>query len=166
MAATNLSQLLPYHQVRILKEIKEQLSTAPLTKTKREKLIEGLRPPWANVEKPFYQLKIVPFRIFYEVHGSEVEIMLIRLKTPEKRTEDLLKEYSPMRKQSRKGRRTILVLRRGRLVPHEIDVRGKDEEQIALGLDDELFAAIHRYRRSRHRLFTLEEVCQALQLSF
>jgi hypothetical protein len=153
--------------------MEEQLSHAPLAKTKRKKVLEGLAVQWQK-EKELRQLKIVPYRVFYEVKGHTVEILLIRDKPPGKTTADLLreaemeerkarKEESPMKK--RKGFITVLESRRGKLVPVAIDVRGLDKEQIALGLDDELWGEIARRRRSRGRTYTLDEVCKVLGVS-
>lgn len=62
---------------------------------------------------------------------------------------------------TKRGYRTILIVRRGKLVPFEVDVRGLDEEQIALGLDDELHAEMQR-RRSGGRSYTLDQACEIL----
>lgn len=77
-------------------------------------------------------------------------------------TEDLLKEESPRKR--RKGFMTILFVKRGKLVPCTVDVRGMDAEQIALGLDDELCGEMRRRRQSKGRMYSMEEVRALLDL--
>ena len=64
-------------------------------------------------------------------------------------------------------RRPMTILVRGpggRLVPFRVDTRGKDAEQIALGLDDELFAEMHRRRHSRGKFYSLEDAHRILRI--
>lgn len=80
---------LPIHQRRrVFDEAVKVLSSRPTSPP--QKLIEGLKPPWAN-EEGFWQLTIDPYRVFYDVDEVEfvVTVRAVRYKG-RNRTEDIL----------------------------------------------------------------------------
>src|SRR5215216_5598939 len=88
---SDIASIPPYHLRRIKAAIEEHLSRQPFVPSTRRKSILGLHPPWAETAVPFWQLRVDPYRVFYDEDGSDgVLVRMIRLKPQGKRTEDVL----------------------------------------------------------------------------
>ena len=76
---------------RILDKIDEQLLHAPTQPTRNKKIVVGLKPPWEQ-EEPVWELRVGPFRVFYDVNEAEqgVVIRAVREKPPHRTTEEIL----------------------------------------------------------------------------
>ncbi|MBN2497906.1 MAG: type II toxin-antitoxin system RelE/ParE family toxin [Deltaproteobacteria bacterium] len=66
LAVEQLEKTKVFDQNRILDEIEKQLTREPTRKTKRKKILKGLKPPWLQAE-PVWQLRIGDYRVFYDV---------------------------------------------------------------------------------------------------
>ena len=75
---------------RIVDEIKRHLPHEALVPSKKRKCLASLLPSF-EADPPIWELKVVPYRVFYDVNASEdvVHIRAIRIKRPEDRTEDI-----------------------------------------------------------------------------
>ena len=90
-ALDDIASIHPFHLRRIKTAIEEHLMREPFVPSARRKAILGLHPPWAETEVPFWQLRVDPYRVFYdEGHERTVLVRMIRLKPQGKRTEDIL----------------------------------------------------------------------------
>ncbi len=90
-ALSDLAQLSAFKRVRILDAIEAQLSTQPLTRTrKRKPLGPGDIPPWEH-EPPVWELRVGQFRVFYDVdpEAQRVYVRAVRLKG-RRRTKEIL----------------------------------------------------------------------------
>jgi mRNA-degrading endonuclease RelE of RelBE toxin-antitoxin system len=87
----DLADLRAYDRARLLDRIEEQLLYQPTRQTRNRKLIFGVRPPWGQ-EEPFWELRVEPFRVFYDVEEAKalVTVRAIRRKPPHQATEDIL----------------------------------------------------------------------------
>jgi mRNA-degrading endonuclease RelE of RelBE toxin-antitoxin system len=76
---------------RILDKMDEQLMHTPAQETRNKKILVGLKPPWEH-EEPVWELRVGPFRVFYDVdeEGQRVVIRALRYKPPAKTTEEIL----------------------------------------------------------------------------
>lgn len=75
---------------RIVNEVKEQLAHEPEKPSRRRKVIDGLKPPWSVEIGSFWQLSVVPYRVFYTVEKGVVTVRAIRRKPPGVTTEEIL----------------------------------------------------------------------------
>ena len=89
--ADDLADLRAYDRKRILDRIEEQVLHEPTRQTRNRKPIFGVRPPW-DQEEPFWELRIHPYRVFYDVKEAKalVTVRAIRRKPLHKTTEDIL----------------------------------------------------------------------------
>lgn len=89
--ADDLKALKVYLRRRILDAVHEQLSCAPVTRTRRRKILYGLVPPF-EADPPVWQLRLGEYRIFYDVDEIEriVYVRAVRRKPPHRTTEDIL----------------------------------------------------------------------------
>ena len=89
-ALDEIAELPTFHRARLLDEIERQLTHEPAKATRRKKFIRGIVPPWADREG-FWQLTVVPYRVFYDVDEERkiVEVRAVRRKLS-RRTEDSL----------------------------------------------------------------------------
>jgi mRNA-degrading endonuclease RelE of RelBE toxin-antitoxin system len=90
LAVEELESLRAFDQRRILGEIREQLDYQPATATRRRKCLIDLTPSFDH-ELPVWELRVGPFRVFYDVQENErrVHIRAIRRKDPTQRTEEI-----------------------------------------------------------------------------
>lgn len=90
-AVDNLKKLRSYDRKRILDTIDCRLTAAPTQPTHNQKILVGLKPPWQQ-EEPIWELRLDPFRVFYDVDESaqRVVIRAVRRKDPHRTTEDIL----------------------------------------------------------------------------
>lgn len=63
----------------------------PSQPTRNRKIVVGLKPPWEH-EPPVWELRVGPFRVFYDVDDSEKRVVIraVREKPPHKTTEEIL----------------------------------------------------------------------------
>ena len=56
-----------------------------------KKIVVGLKPPWEH-EEPVWELRVGPFRVFYDVNEAEQSVVIraVREKTPHRTTEEIL----------------------------------------------------------------------------
>jgi len=89
--ADDLARLRAFERVQILDRIEAQLRYQPTKETRSRKILVGLLPPWDHLE-PIWELRIGPYRVFYDVDesGSVVYVRAIRHKPPHKTTEEIL----------------------------------------------------------------------------
>jgi len=87
----DLEDLCAYERAQILDAIEMQLTYQPTRRTRNQKPIEGLIPPWEYVP-PVWELRVGNYRVFYDVDEavSVVMIRAIRYKPPHVTTEDIL----------------------------------------------------------------------------
>ncbi len=88
-AVDDLASLPTYARPRILDEVEEQLAIAPGAKSRRRKFIKGLIPPWST-EDGFWQLRVDPYRVFYDVEEGVAIIRAVRDKPHGMMTEEIL----------------------------------------------------------------------------
>lgn len=90
-ALDDVASIPPFHLRRIKTAIEEHLARDPFVPSNRRKPILGLHPPWSESAIPFWQLRVDPYRVFYdEEHDRTVVVRMIRLKARGKRTEEIL----------------------------------------------------------------------------
>ncbi len=91
LALDELESLRSFDQRRVLAEIREQLSDQPTLPTRRRKCLIDLTPSFEH-ELPVWELRVVVFRVFYDVEeeGRRVHIRAVRRKQPRQRTEDVV----------------------------------------------------------------------------
>lgn len=75
---------------RIVDEVKKHLPHDALEPSKKRKCLKSLTPTFP-ADPPVWQLKVVPFRVFYDVNVDDdvIHIRAIRRKDPEDRTEEI-----------------------------------------------------------------------------
>ena len=80
-----------YERHRVLDTIDEQLTHAPAQETRNKKILIGLKPPWEH-EEPIWELRIGPYRVFYDVSETEQRVIVraVRQKLPHQTTEEIL----------------------------------------------------------------------------
>lgn len=97
-ALEELRRLRAFDRKRILDEVTAHLTTQANVEAGHRKLILDLQAPWSAGEEPFWQLKVEPYRVFYDIfpvpEGSNVEgrvrIQAVRLKPLGRATEEIL----------------------------------------------------------------------------
>lgn len=87
----DLKKIPLHHRNRILDAIVKQLSHEPNVPARNKKILMNLVPPWDAVE-PIWELRVGDYRVFYDVgeKRSEVYVRAVRLKPPDKTTEEIL----------------------------------------------------------------------------
>lgn len=87
----DLASIRAYDRSLILDNIDGQLLHEPNQQTRNKKPLFGLVPPWLGI-MPVWELRIGDFRVFYDidVEGLVVTVQAIRLKPPDRTTEDIL----------------------------------------------------------------------------
>jgi len=87
----DLASIRAYDRSLILDNIDGQLLHEPNQQTRNKKPLFGLVPPWLVI-MPVWELRIGDFRVFYDidVEGLVVTVQAIRLKPPDRTTEDIL----------------------------------------------------------------------------
>jgi mRNA-degrading endonuclease RelE of RelBE toxin-antitoxin system len=90
LAVEELESLRAFDQRRILGEIREHLSHQPSVPTRRRKCLIDLLPSFKH-ELPVWELRVGPFRVFYDVQENErrVHIRAIRRKDATQQTEEI-----------------------------------------------------------------------------
>jgi mRNA-degrading endonuclease RelE of RelBE toxin-antitoxin system len=87
----DLKALRAYDRQMILDAIETQLRDTPTIATKQRKLLRNLAPPFDAIP-PIWQLRVGPFRVFYDVQEAErrVYVRAIRHKPAHRQTEEIL----------------------------------------------------------------------------
>lgn len=87
----DLASMRAYERSFILNRIDKQLSHEPDQQTRNRKPLFGLVPPWLGI-LPVWELRIGDYRVFYDidVESLVVTVQAIRLKPPDRTTEDIL----------------------------------------------------------------------------
>jgi mRNA-degrading endonuclease RelE of RelBE toxin-antitoxin system len=87
----DLEDLRAYDRSLIFDAIERQLTDSPHAETKQRKLLRNLVPPFEAVP-PIWQLRVGPFRVFYDVNEQErrVYVRTIRRKPAHRKTEEIL----------------------------------------------------------------------------
>ena len=87
----DLASMRAYERSFVLDKIDKQLLLEPDRQTRNRKPLFGLAPPWLGIV-PVWELRIGDFRVFYDidVEGLVVTVQAIRLKPPDRTTEDIL----------------------------------------------------------------------------
>jgi len=91
LALEELESFRAFDQRRVLAEIRIQLADQPTVPTRRRKCLIDLTPSFEH-ELPVWELRVGPFRVFYDVADEErcVHIRAVRRKQPLQRTEDIV----------------------------------------------------------------------------
>ncbi len=86
-----LAALPAYDRARVADAIDRHLKNRPKTESKAVKFLVSVRPPWSD-QPGTWQLKVEPYRIFYDVDETQKMVMIqaVRRKGRQK-TEDILK---------------------------------------------------------------------------
>ena len=87
----DVKALRAYDRQMILDAIETQLRHTPTTASKQRKLLHNLVPPFDAIP-PIWQLRVGPFRVFYDVQETEhqVSVRAIRRKPAHQQTEEIL----------------------------------------------------------------------------
>lgn len=87
----HLAELRAHERAAVAEAILRDLAHEPTTPTRRRKLLEGARPPFAAVP-PVRQLRVGEIRVFYDADEDTktVTVRAIRRKPPHKTTEEIL----------------------------------------------------------------------------
>ncbi len=87
----DLARLRAFERAHMLDRIESQLRHQPTQETRNRKILVGLLPPWDHLE-PVWELRIGPYRVFYDVDESVsvVYVRAVRRKSPHKTTEEIL----------------------------------------------------------------------------
>lgn len=88
-AIEDLGNLPAASRSRLLDEVGVHLSSRPGSESRKRKFIRGLLPPWSS-EAGFWQLRVDPYRIFYDVENGVAVIRAIREKPHGKTTKEIL----------------------------------------------------------------------------
>lgn len=90
LALEDLEKVPAREQARILDVIENALTHEPLKPSRHKKLLAGLAPPWEQL-RPVWQLRVEPYRVFYDVDPEERQVLVraVRLKG-RRRTEEIL----------------------------------------------------------------------------
>jgi mRNA-degrading endonuclease RelE of RelBE toxin-antitoxin system len=80
---------------RVLTEIRTELTDQPTVATRRRKCLIDLTPSFDH-ELPLWELRLGPFRVFYDVHDEEqhVHVRAVRRKESAQKTEDITRKLS------------------------------------------------------------------------
>ncbi|MBI4703105.1 MAG: type II toxin-antitoxin system RelE/ParE family toxin [Deltaproteobacteria bacterium] len=97
-AVEELSRIRAFDRARILGAVSAHLTEQANVVAGHRKQVFDLRAPWSEGHEPFWQLKVEPYRVFYDVlpspQGARAEglvmIRAVRRKPPGKRTEEIL----------------------------------------------------------------------------
>ena len=89
-AADDLDDIPAHDRRKVLDQVLEQLSTKADSPAKKRKKIEGLVPPWSDIVGEFWQLRVDPCRVFYDVEDGVAIIRAIRRKPHGKTTKEIL----------------------------------------------------------------------------
>jgi len=91
LAVDELEAFRTFDQRRILADIRSQLSDQPTAPTRRRKCLIDLTPSFEH-ELPVWELRIGPFRVFYDVamEYRQVHVRAIRRKEPSQKTDDIV----------------------------------------------------------------------------
>ena len=87
----DMKALRAYDRQMILEAIEAPLVHTPTMATKQRKLLRNLAPPFDAIP-PIWQLRVGPFRVFYDVQEAErrVSVRAIRHKPAHQQTEEIL----------------------------------------------------------------------------
>lgn len=91
-AIAELEELNAFTRKKIHGEIKKQLVHQPGVPSKNRKCLDD-PPAGFEFDPPLWELRVGKYRVFYEVNEADdaVYVRAVRLKPPDKRTEDVLK---------------------------------------------------------------------------
>jgi mRNA-degrading endonuclease RelE of RelBE toxin-antitoxin system len=82
-ALREMAELRAYDRQRVFDEAEKRLSATPDIEAGAVKHVRNQIPPWSS-QPGFWQLTVVPFRVFYEMPDSEeVHIKSVRRKSRE-----------------------------------------------------------------------------------
>jgi len=90
-AETELDELRPFDQRKVVEAMKAQLSDEPTKATRNRKCLPGLKPSFAH-EPPLWEVRVGGLRVFYDVDedNHQVHVRAIRRKSPGQTTEDIV----------------------------------------------------------------------------
>src|SRR5947207_13124707 len=90
LAVKELESLRAFDRRRVLAEIRGQLTDQPTGATRRRKCLMDLTPSFDH-ELPVWELRVGPFRVFYDVQDEErrVHVRAVRRKEPTQKTEEI-----------------------------------------------------------------------------
>ena len=77
------------HERALVTAAIEALSIDAAVPSRHKKVLEGLHRRWAQ-RLPVWQLTVVPFRVFYNVHGLEVMVHAVRRKPSHMKTKQIV----------------------------------------------------------------------------
>jgi mRNA-degrading endonuclease RelE of RelBE toxin-antitoxin system len=91
-AIEELSDVPAHQRARIWDEVGRHLRGRPAVPDRRRKVVRGLKPPWSDLPLEFWQLRVDPYRVFYDVDKQRrvVVVRAVRLKARGKTTKEIL----------------------------------------------------------------------------
>ena len=90
-AVGDLDNVPAFHRPRLLSEVRKHLSNHPDVPSAKRKVIEGLTPRWSSVVVPYWQLKVDPYRVCYDIDMTN-RVVVVRgiFRKGRKGTEEIL----------------------------------------------------------------------------